>query len=767
MTDFYRAAIGVGCFLLLSAASIRGAEDTASTEPFVAAFDRFGRHGEIDEAVAGELLISELSCTVCHRSTDAGLAAKRGPKLDSAGTRLSSSWIATYLAAPHTAKPGTTMPDVMRSLSQEDKATSIQALVAFLSTQIQAYPALKAGGANPLQHDFWNKGDGERGRKLYHEVGCVACHDPDSDYDVTAASESPLDRMLEELDPDELADLGLSGAARRVASVPHGDLKEKYTRQALAYFLIDPLVTRPSGRMPNLKLTPDEAADIAEYLLDGVPKEMRSDAAEKRDAAKNDSAGLVTAGKMWFVSLRCINCHDVPGIKATHPAKPLDELNWQSPGSCLGDNGATEFRLDVQQRVAIIARLSDSGNRRGNNVGSEPSATDDVSRVMFQNNCYACHERDGLGGVGRFRKPYFETVSKVDLGDEGRLPPPLTGIGFKATPAWLERVFKGDADVTLRRHMTIRMPVFSRTSVANLPIQLALVDQADDADETEVLGNASDLAIDGKRLMDIGCIQCHAFDGEALPGVIGIDISGIATRVRPRWFHDFVMNPIALKARTRMPTFFPDGKSQHPGILNGDAERQIAAMWSYLVNSKKLGAPDKIAEALAQDFELIPTDQPIILRTFLNGVGTHAIAVGNPNGMHFAFDAKSCRLAIAWKGKFLDARSTWYERMAPSIDPLGDSLFTFDHPSELADATFRGYRLDASGVPTFDYLIDKVSISDRIEAITGNGLKRVVDLSGESSTVAALAKTLARLSVTAKLDVLTPTQTQVTVTYQW
>ena len=39
--------------------------------------------------------------------------------------------------------------------------------------------------------------------------------------------------------------------------------------QALAEFLMDPHAARPSGRMPSLRLTSDEAVDIARYLLLG------------------------------------------------------------------------------------------------------------------------------------------------------------------------------------------------------------------------------------------------------------------------------------------------------------------------------------------------------------------------------------------------------------------------------------------------------------------------------------------------------------------
>ena len=78
-----------------------------------------------------------------------------------------------------------------------------------------------------------------RGQETFHNVGCVACH-------------SPRDNSGRE----QLAE----------TSVPLGDLTEKYSISSLTQFLEQPHTVRPSGRMPNMKLTHDEAVDLANYL---------------------------------------------------------------------------------------------------------------------------------------------------------------------------------------------------------------------------------------------------------------------------------------------------------------------------------------------------------------------------------------------------------------------------------------------------------------------------------------------------------------------
>jgi hypothetical protein len=246
----------------------------------------------------------------------------------------------------------------------------------------------------------------------------------------------------------------------------------------------------------------------------------------------------------------------------------------------------------------------------------------------------------------------------------------------------------------------------------------------------------------GQQLMDTGCVQCHVFKGEALPGVVGVDLEGVTSRVHPAWLHDFLKDPGSLKERTRMPTFFPNGQSQNHEVLNGDVELQLAAMSAYLKDLSNQPLPEKIQHARDQNYELTPTDRPIILRTFMPITGTHAIAVGFPQQVHFAFDAENISLSQAWHGRFLDAEGTWFIRFAPPADPLGDKRIMFPPGIAIAvlddktspwptDATsagakFRGYKLDKHGVPTFLYTVQGFDVEDRIEPDNDSGLRRSI-----------------------------------------
>ena len=719
--------LAAACILMLAAILMfnrpsRGEEHDA---PFVAGFDRFVRHGDIEPDVGGRLLLSELSCTVCHAIEDKGLQPKRGPNLDGVGDRMHADWLRAFLESPHSRKPGTTMPDVLVGFDEQEKSRAISALAAFLSTQHLPFPQLKAGGGNPLPHEFWKKGRVDEGQRLYHRIGCIACHEPDADYAGGAPKASVLDQLLEQLDPEEIEELGLTAAARPVRSVPYGDLAAKYTSKSLTFFLINPETNRPAGRMPNFDLEPVEAADIAAYLL----REQRSVAG----ATAVGDPSLIAEGRRLFAKLRCSSCHSANGVNPARQATPLAELDADADKSCLGSEvqGLPHFQLDDAQAAAIRAAIKVTV--------SDASAKQDVEFQFLKLNCYACHERDKRGGVGRRRQRHFESVGHIDLGDEGRLPPPLSRVGAKLRTPWLEKVFGGEGDV--RPHMIARMPRFAKASVAALPEMLVAADRTSNESQAEVFGEGASLVQAGRTLLDTGCVQCHPLRGESLPGVVGIDLAGTPGRIHPQWFREFLFNPGQLKPQTRMPTFFPNGKSASPAILNGDVDRQIAGMWAYLKAIDKQPLPDKIAAARSQSFELVPKDRPILMRTFMQNAGTHAVAVGFPQQVHFAFDAENVWPVEAWRGRFVDAYGTWFVRSAPPAVPLGVHRTTLPMGAPLAllkddqepwptgsgekpGVQFTGYRIGPRGVPAFLYRYGQFDVTDRIEPNDKKGLKR-------------------------------------------
>jgi len=762
-------------------ASAAAAEPPAP--PIVAGFERFARSapdspGHLPAPAAGTLLLCELGCTACHLPPEAAagrLAPKPGPDLTGAGTRLAPGWIATFLADPAAAVPGTTMPHALAAVPSEQRGAVITSLVAYLGTLRQEVPLPKPSGLNPIPPDFWERGTATTGRTLYHRVGCVACHAPLAGH-AGQGGPTTRERVAADLDDAGLDDAdraaaGLPAPERAYASVPLEQVARKYSRRSLTEFLLVPLHARPAGRMPDMKLKAIEAADIAAALLDAFD-ERSADAAPASATpgpgnTNGPDADLVARGRLAFVEQRCAACHTTGETYAyaVHPAPPLAALDpgaarsciaALAPGAALPATGAAgtapvHYPLDASQQAALGAALVTPP------VAAALAAPDDT---LVRFNCLACHERDGRGGVGTGRTAFFETVGHVDLGDEGRLPPRLTGVGARLQPKWLAKVLDGSG--TIRPFMQARMPIHPAAALASLPAALRAADRRAAPAAMPVVAAEDHGAVlaAAARILDTGCIQCHTLGEHGLPGVVGVNLAGVTQRVEPEWFRRLLLEPQAIRPLTKMPAFF--GATAPRDILDGDAERQIAAVWHWLAEKTPAPLPARILAAAASDFELAPADRPIVFRTFMTRAGTHAIAVGFPAGVHLAFDAEHCLVAEAWRGRFLDARGTWIlAKSAPPTDPLGDRALPIDTGPPVArlpadeapwpqatSATFAGYALDATGVPTFRWTIDGDTVRERF-APAGTGLVRRISVAAAAPTTRPL---LFRLAVGPDLE---------------
>ena len=716
--------------------------DGKLAQSFVIGYERFSRHGDLDSVESGSLLISELGCAACHETKEMSFQAASAPDLSDAGHRLGGEWVADYLLDPHGEIAGTRMPAALWALDDSTRKEKADAIALFLGTQQIPLSLPRANGAAPVLHEFWNKGQADHGQELYHSIGCVACHAVDPDYEAMDTPASSMDRLLEQLDPEEIEELGLTRQLRPVPSIPaflpgkRSHLGAKYSKQSLTLFLLDPHRVRPSGRMPSLRLTPSEAADLSAYLIGDSRKRSSFKPLTKQELPS--VAERISEGRVAFKQFGCVNCHQIGGDMVRSASLPMSELDFDSGSNCLSSpkESMPQYHLDDQQienvRLAIQTHQMDSGKIVDD---SEVDRAHLVKMQMIRLNCVACHQRafeEGgpvLGGIGKDRKVFFETTAKVDIGDEGRFPPALTGVGAKLTDTALKGVFDAKA-LTHRPFMTIRMPTYHQSEVEELLRDLPVADLRINSNESQLFPEDEKVGRDkmlaaGRELINTGCVECHVFREEQLPGAVGVDLNAIDKRLQPSWFRQFVENPERLKHRTRMPTFFPEGKSNRQDLLDGDVDRQIAAIWHYLKRTDPL--PGKILQAMAQDFELIPRDRPEIIRTFMSEVGTHAIAVGFPQGVHFAFDSDAVRLTSVWRGRFLDARGTWFERFVPLTKPLGNDQLSIprsvgvlvgrqDGFNNLPDSViFKGYQLDSRGVPALLYQVADWEISDQIE----------------------------------------------------
>ncbi len=620
----------------------------------------------------GLVLLKEFHCAACHADdvTKTVLADKQAPNLLRSAGRLNPHFVRQFLADPWGTKPGTTMPDVMSRLpANERQAAALEITHYLASLGEQEFTVPRVDGAAAA-----------RGRELFHTVGCVACH-------------SPRDDQHRELLKD--------------TSVLLGPLQHKYSLDGLVAFLKNPLDVRPSGRMPKMKLTHWEAVDLANYLL----SQPREDSFSKPFELDRQ---LAAQGKARFGQLGCRQCHRVDSSDARPASLPLSQVRL-SRGCLSGESGNwPEFRLTSAQRTAIQTALRPETE--------ELSERDQIAVALTAFRCLNCHQRDELGGVSAERDPHFQTEN-LNLGPQGRIPPTLTGVGAKLNPAWMRQVLVGGR--TSRPYVLTRMPQYGTENVAHLVDLFQQADQlpplefADFEDEKEMKKIGAEMVGTG----GLNCIACHTFQLKKAANMPAVDLTEMAERVQKNWFYHYMRDPQRLSPNTIMPSFWPGSRAMRRDILEGDRDRQIEALWQYLLDGRQARTPRGL---ILEPLELLATGEAVMLRRSYPGIGKRGIGVGYPGQVNLAFDAEQMRLAMIWQGKFADPAGVWRSQGHGSVRPLGDNLIQFAPGPDLDDTQnpwiidegrppqhqFKGYSLDDKMRPRFKYQFAGIRVED-------------------------------------------------------
>jgi hypothetical protein len=245
---------------------------------------RVARHGGFVASEA-ELLdaVAVHTCFACHGGLSpaqrALLDERDAPRLAGAtpvGERVDGAWLQAFLADPRGTRAHTAHPHELAALPDVERAAVAANLAAFLTE----------GAAPDTLPSTSSAAELERGRRLLHTVGCVACHVPEEPADDLEWTLADWNRFDEAPQPEaetpteaEVASETANGAPDRASTyvqpgtLPPGDqpfppdLATKYSRESLAAFLADPLAVRPAGHMPDTALGLADARAIAAYLL--------------------------------------------------------------------------------------------------------------------------------------------------------------------------------------------------------------------------------------------------------------------------------------------------------------------------------------------------------------------------------------------------------------------------------------------------------------------------------------------------------------------
>lgn len=310
----------------------------------------------------GYRLFERYGCYACHKVEWFPTERRPGPSLKGIAQKTSAEFVDSWIKNPKAFRPSTWMPQIFHLENYSPETTvsvsnygngrpimgdewsdaAVAAVGAFVRSRAQgeALPEIPVAG------------DAVAGRETFRLVGCAACHNMAPFTEEARAAETDL-------------------VNRRRGDNEHGPnlrgVATKVTPEWLFAWLKDPSAYWSETRMPNLRLSDQEAADIVAYMMEDplfqeVPtgwtaerveykrdvleeqarwffnRELRSELQRKfENEWKDDEALLVALGEKFVLGQGCHSCHEIAGLEDAQPigtelttwaSKTVDKLDF-------------------------------------------------------------------------------------------------------------------------------------------------------------------------------------------------------------------------------------------------------------------------------------------------------------------------------------------------------------------------------------------------------------------------------------------------------
>jgi len=485
----------------------------------------------------GRILFSSLGCSGCHLAPGYEDAWKVGPELTNIHEKTTMNWIKRWILNPRSFKPTTRMPQF--KITDEEAG----AMAQYLASTSHPQPATDE------EKSLLAKGNPEEGKKLFNDLACIACHRIGEEGDVFAPN------------------LSFTGS--------------KVRPEWLIRWLKNPRDYSPHGRMPNMRMTDDEIAHVASYLLSlkkgGADGENLNPEHEDKEDPEMAKKGLQLMG-----NLGCHGCHVVPGLEnrprvgaelSAFGAKKLDLLffgyaehiphhwkDWTQNKLKNPQVYATErieqkmpdFHLSDEEINSLVTLLrSFRGEENAIPLQYRKILTrkeEDIEkgrRLVRHLNCTGCHAVEGQGSD---------------------IAPNLTGEGEKVQPEWLFKFLKDP--ISIRPWMTVRMPRFnlSDEDAGNLVSYFSATSNKPYPYEFTYFGEVKAPERErkaGEKLFEMfKCMSCHPVSvdptqkGDQLVN-LGPNLGMAKDRLRHDWIARWILEPEVIQPGTKMPTNFP------------------------------------------------------------------------------------------------------------------------------------------------------------------------------------------------------------------
>src|SRR5439155_5178927 len=261
---------------------------------------------------------------------------KVGPNLKDVRLKLRKEWIPLWLKDPQAFRPGTKMPTFWRfEVDGEEGQNDLKAVAAYLWQQ-------SFDGKVPPQQ----QGDKAHGKDLFESRGCLACHSiGEEDNKVGGTFAANLTRVGEKTNFDYIVRWIYNPRERWAPYCPKEkrDLTpEDYAKHGKPFIFDTELhSTCPNDGaelqvqnmtvMPNLRLSEQDARDVASYLF------TLSAPQTSEDVSYMDDPKLAEEGKAEIKQYGCAGCHEIKGFEeeqrigkelTTEGATPLERLDF-------------------------------------------------------------------------------------------------------------------------------------------------------------------------------------------------------------------------------------------------------------------------------------------------------------------------------------------------------------------------------------------------------------------------------------------------------
>jgi len=363
-------------------------------------------------------------------------------------------------------------------------------------------------------------------------------------------------------------------------------------RAWLIRFLKAPQTIRPAGyhplsraRMPDFRLSDEEAASLAEYLL------TRRDDITTDGPEPVPSANLTQNGRDFFRQYACRACHHRDGAGGRAGPDLSTVAQRLKPGwvrRFIQDPQATDPLIPMphlgvgEDAARAITHFLFDGALPQPDAPPNSQAAARGADLFRGLGCMRCHGReDGEGARG--------------------FAPDLSGVGDKLRPEWLAGFLKRPS--TVRPWLGARMPDF-RLSEAEIRALVGFSGELKDgaapplAEQRRFQGTISGANVQaGRRLASrefLSCSSCHVGEEqpEGNPDEWAPDLRVAGRRLSPDWIVRWLQDPQRLSPGTKMPSFFADETSGPEDILDGDEERQMLALRDYILSLGGAGSTE-------------------------------------------------------------------------------------------------------------------------------------------------------------------------------